>query len=86
MSDIQDWYRRLLKGRIASHVARGTDNPNAIVASARTIIGRAALENEMLEDILVEVRAESVEPFLGAPWNQPKRAERFESLKSSLLE
>lgn len=85
MSDIREWYRSLLKGRIVAHVARGTDNPNAIVKSTRTTIRRNDLAHEMLEAIFAEVDAESVKPFIGAPWNQPQRAERFHSLKSALL-
>lgn len=85
MSDTREWYRSLLKGRIAAHVARGTDRPNAIVKSTRTTIERNALGHAILEEIFAEVNAESVNPFLGPPWNQPQRAERFRSLKSSLL-
>ena len=85
MSDTRVWYRSLLKGRIAAHVARGTDNPNAIVKSTRTTIERNGLGRGILEEIFAEVNAESVKPFLTPPWNQPQRAERFRLLKSSLL-
>lgn len=85
MSDIRKWHRSLLKGRIAAHVARGTDSPNAIVKSTRTVMERNNLPHEMLEGILAEVNAESVKPFLTPSWNQPERAERFRSLRSYLL-
>lgn len=66
MSDTRVWYRSFLKGRIAAHVARGTDNPNAIVKSTRTTIERNGLERGILEEIFSEVNAESGRSLLGA--------------------
>jgi len=85
MFDAERWCRSVVKGRIAAYVARGTDNPNAIVKSARSIMKRNNLGQEYLEGIFAEVSVESVKPFLGPSWNQPQRAERFSSLKSALL-
>jgi len=84
MFDVSEWYRRQLKGRIAGHVASGLDKPGAIIKSARTILARGDVSPEALARILREVQIESVEPFLGPPWSQPGRMERFRLLKSSL--
>ena len=84
MFDVREWYRRQLKGRIAGHVARGLDRPEAIMKSARTIVARGDVSPAALTRILGEVEIESVQPFLGPPWNQPERVERFTLLKSGL--
>lgn len=84
MLDVSEWYYRQLKGRIAAHVARGRDKPEAIVKSARTILARGDISPEALARILQEVQIESVQPFLGPPCNQPERFGRFGPLKSGL--
>jgi hypothetical protein len=84
MLEVGEWYYRQLKGRIAGHVARGSDRPAAIVKSARTIVARGDISPEALARILEEVQIESVQPFVGPPWNQPERFGRFRLLKSSL--
>ena len=81
MFDMEERYYRQVKGRVASHVARGGDRPEAIVKYARTIVGRGDLNPEALARIVSEVESESVRPFLGPPWNQPERLGRFEQLK-----
>ena len=85
MADMEKWCRNLVKGRIVAHVARGSDNLSALIKATRTVMRRNNLGQETLEGIFAEVKIESVEPFLGAAWNQPERAERFVSLKSALL-
>jgi hypothetical protein len=85
MFDVDEWYYRQMKGRIAAHVASGGDKPLAIVKSARTIVSRGDLDRQALARMVAEVEAESVRPFLGPPWNQPERLERFDVLKSELL-
>ncbi|MGO9061687.1 MAG: hypothetical protein ACLQU2_30585 [Candidatus Binataceae bacterium] len=85
MADIEGWCRSVVKGRIAAYVARGTDNPNAVIKSTRTMMKRNNLGQEILEGIFAEVNVESVKPFPGPSWNQPQRGERFSSLKSALL-
>lgn len=84
MIEIAEWHYRRLKGRIASHVARGGDRPQAIIKSAQTMLAKGDISPESIARILEEVQAESVQPFLGPPWNQPERSERFTLLKSSL--
>ncbi|GEM_PF-6185635 len=84
MFDVNECYYRQVKGRVASHVARGGDRPEAIVKSARTIVGRGDLKAEALPRIMGEVESESVRPFLGPPWNQPERLGRFNHLKCLL--
>ena len=84
MSDISDWYYGLLKGRIASHVASGGDDPRAIIKSARTILAKDNIGPEALPKILDEVEKETVQPFLQPPWYQPDRLERFRLLKIGL--
>lgn len=85
MLDTGEWYYRLVKGRIAVHVARGGDNTGAIAKSARTIASRGDLDPGALARMIAEVEYETVQPFLGAPWNQLQRLERFNLLRASLL-
>ncbi|MGO9267623.1 MAG: hypothetical protein ACLQBA_22525 [Candidatus Binataceae bacterium] len=85
MLDIVEWNSNLLKGRIASHVARGTDNRKAIIKSIRTTLAKGNLAPEALPRILDEVERDSVQPFLKPPWNQPERLERFRLLKIDLF-
>jgi hypothetical protein len=83
--DVEQWCYRLVKGRIASHVARGTDEPNTVVKFTKTLLARRRLGGDTLQRVLEEVNSESVQPFLALPWNQPERLERFRVLKSGLL-
>jgi hypothetical protein len=82
MLEMDKWYYLQVKGRIAAHVARGTDKPDAIAKAARTIVSRSHVGQDALA--ITEVESESVRPFLGPPWNQPPRLERFNNLKSCL--
>jgi len=84
MIDIPEWYRSLVKDRIAKYVARGQDKPESIIKSTRTIVARGDVSPEDLARILEEVQIESVQPFLGPPWNQPERVGRLGHLKSGL--
>lgn len=84
MLEVGERYYRQLKGRIAGHVARESDRPAAIVKSTRTIVARGDISPDALARILEEVQIESVQPFVGPPWNQPERFERFRLLKSSI--
>jgi hypothetical protein len=89
MTDLQQWSYQQVKGRIASHVARGTDNLQAVIKSTFTMSAKCGMGREALEKMLDEVNAESVLPFLQSPpqspWRQPERLERFVRLKSLLL-
>jgi len=76
-------------GRVTSHVARGTDNPPALIKATITVGVRRGCSLEDIEQMLGQVYAESVETFLrrpvGSPWRQPGRLERFNRAKSLLL-
>jgi hypothetical protein len=82
--NISEWHYRRLKGRIASHVARGSDNQKAIIKSAQTMLAKGELGLEELRRMLGEVENDSVQPFLQPPWNQPDRLSRFRLLESGL--
>jgi len=84
MPNINEWYYSLLKGRIAAHVARGHDKPNAVIASIRTIFAKGHISLEAVQRMLKEVQYETVQPFLGPPWHRPERVERFEVIRDGL--
>jgi len=80
--DTRDWTRQWIKGRIASHVARGTDNPGAIVKSIRTMLTREGMTDADFSAIMDEVNRESVLPFLKTDgMYRPERLERFAALE-----
>ena len=82
---IEEFEYRICKGRVQSYVARAKEPPDRIVKSIRTFISNARIEHDDLERMLNEVQRESVAPFLGSPWNQPKRHERLQLIRVALL-
>lgn len=82
--DFNEWNYARCKGRITAYVSRGKEKPERIIKSIRTTMAKGNLGSEALERILQEVERESVQPFLGEPWNQPKRLERFRLIKEQL--
>ncbi len=83
--NIDEFEYRLCKGRVQSYVARAKEPPDRIVKSIRTFQSSARIKRDEIERMLNEVQRESVIPFLGPPWNQPKRQERFQVIRAALL-
>ena len=76
----------LLEGRIAKHVARGTDHPKAIIKTAQSMLAKGKIGSPALRRMLAEIDKNSVQPFLHAPgqWNQPDGATRFKFIEAAL--
>ncbi len=83
--NIEEFEYRICKGRIQSYVARAKEPPERIVKSIRTIMARGGINKTDVERMLEETQAETVLPFLGSPWNQPQRQERFDAIKDALI-
>lgn len=79
--DFREWNYARCKGRIAAFVARADEKPERIIKSIQTTIAKGNLDHTALERMLAEVESQSVKPFLGPPWNQPERLERFTVIK-----
>ena len=84
--DISEWHYRCLEGRIAKHVARGTDNPSVIIKTALSMLAKGKIRPAALQSMLADIDKRSVQPFLHAPgrWNQPDRISRFKFIEASL--
>lgn len=83
--DIHEFEYRICKGRLQSYVARAKEPPGRIVKSIRTFLSNARIEHDDVERMLNEVQRDSVVPFLGPPWDQPQRQERFQLIKDALI-
>ncbi|OYT57295.1 MAG: hypothetical protein B6U76_01365 [Desulfurococcales archaeon ex4484_217_2] len=71
-----------IKGRIVSYVVRESEPLDKLVKYVRTMCKKYGITLEDLRQILVEVKKESVEPFLDSSrtFYQPIRLVRFEKL------
>jgi len=71
-----------IKGRVVSYVAREPEPLSKLVKHVRTMCKRYRIALEDLKQILIEVKKESVEPFLDSSrtFYQPIRLVRFERL------
>lgn len=76
----------ICKGRVRSYVARAMEPPQRIVKSVHTFMSSGRINRTDVERMLNEVLTESVVPFLGPPWNQPERKERFQFIKGALMQ
>lgn len=85
LPEIRDWYYALCKGRVANYVARGEERPERVIKPIQTIKAKGNISEEAVERMLAEIDSESVRPFLGPPWNQPERLQRFWAIRDSLL-
>jgi hypothetical protein len=87
-TEIDDWYLRLIKGRLEGYIQTGQDFARVIKAT-RTNMAKCGMTREMLAKMFDEIYAASVRPFLeaavGSPWHQALRDERFGLLKTELL-
>ena len=70
---------------VRSYVARAKEPPQRIVKSVHTFMSSGRINRTDVERMLNEVLTESVVPFLGPPWNQPQRQERFQLIKDALI-
>jgi hypothetical protein len=82
--DIRQWDYKRCKGMITSFVAQGDGIPERIAKSIRTTIAGGHVARAAVEQMLAETNTETVQPFLGARWNQPERLERFRDIESTL--
>lgn len=87
--EIDDWYRRLIKGRLEGYIAVGHEDFTRVIKATRTNLVKCGMTRDMLAKMFDEIYAASVRPFLVAPvrspWYQPDRDERFKLLKIELL-
>lgn len=83
--NIEECEYRICKGRVQSYVARAKEPPQRIVKSIQTFLSNARIKHGEVERMLNEVQRDSVLPFLGPPWNQPQRQERFQLIKDALI-
>jgi len=85
--ETDDWYSRLIKGRLESYIVTGQDLPRVVKATL-TNMDKCSMTRDMLAKMLDEIYAASVRPFLeaavGSPWYQPDRDKRFVLLKTEL--
>ena len=88
-SEIDDWYLRLIKGRLEGYIATGHEDSAGVIKATRTNMARCGMTRDMLARVFDEIHSLSVRPFLeaavGSPWHQPDRDERFRLLKNELL-
>ncbi len=82
---VEEFEYRTCKGRVQSYVARAKEPPNRIVKSIKTFRSSGRIKQGEVERMLNEVQRESVIPFLGPPWNQALRQERFQLIRAALL-
>jgi hypothetical protein len=87
-TEIDDWYRRLIKGRLEGFIATGHEDSARVIKATRTNMARCGMTPDMLAKMFDEIYPSSVRPFveaaLGSPWHQPDRDERFRLLKGQL--
>lgn len=77
--EIGEWWRAWVKGKIVACV-RGRETPERVSQAVQAVFRRERLQPHDLDRILEEIRAESVEPFMGGAWREPERRERLEGL------
>jgi hypothetical protein len=86
--ETNDWYHRLIRGRLESFIATGQDFARVIKAT-RTNMAKCGVTRDVLAKMFDEIYAASVRPFLeaavGSQWHQPLRDERFRLLKTELV-
>jgi hypothetical protein len=85
-TDVREWAYSVVKGRIATQVARGNDNPSAVIKYSRTMAAKYRLQPEDLERIFDEVDRETVQPFFRPEgWYRPERVGRLLRVRSGIL-
>ena len=82
--NIQQWDYERCKGMISSFVTRDEGISERIAKSIRTIIERNHLIRAEVDQMLIEIRRDTVQPFLRTAWNQPERLVRFREIESAL--
>ena len=80
--DFSQWNYERCKGLVISYVVKGRGHPERIAKSIRTTMSRGNLSHEALDQMLIEIDKETVQPALTPPWNQPERMERFQLIKN----
>jgi hypothetical protein len=81
--DGPEMYRRMVKGRMEASV-RGTDDPAKVAKFTTTMAKSGRVSPAAVAELLREVEGEAVTPFAGAPWHQPERRARFETLRAGV--
>lgn len=82
--EIGEWWRAWVKGKIVACV-RGRERLERVSQAVHAAFRRGRLQSRDLDRILEEVKAESVDPFMGGAWREPERRERLEGLISALV-
>ncbi len=83
--DVREWNYARCKGQVVSYVAKGRGIPDRIIKSIWTTVSKGNLNLADFQRMLAEIESESVMPFLRAPWNQPERLKRFQTVSDSLI-
>lgn len=83
--NIEEFEYRICKGRVQSYVARAKEPAERIIKSIQTFLSNARIKHGEVERMLNNVQRESVIPFLGPPWNQRERQQRFQLIKDALI-
>jgi hypothetical protein len=82
--EIGGWWRAWVKGSIVAGV-RGRESPQRVSRAVHAVFrGGGRLQSRDLDQILEEVKVESVDPFVGSTWREPERRERLDGVISAL--
>lgn len=81
--ELHRWWQAMARGQVVACV-RGHVRPQSVAKWPQTACQKGRLDDIALDEILAAVERESVQPFLGSPWNEPARQQRFAELQGCL--
>lgn len=83
--ELRLWWRDMARGQVVACV-RGRVKVESAAKWLQTALRKRRFDVDTLNDVLSVVERESVEPFMGSPWNEPARVQRFDELRRKLAE
>lgn len=83
MIEVHESKYKTIKGKIVGCV-RGKEKVESVTKYVNTALKNQRISHSLLDQMLVEIERESVQPFLGYPWNQVERRQHFDALTETL--